>query len=621
MAMSESNSTETRAVQAAAAMAPGARGQRALQFNRESVDEDARTVVLAFASETPYERYWGVETLEISKKAIELSRLLSGANLLCDHDTRDVVGVIESVEIGADKKARAVIRFGRSERAEEIFRDVADGIRRNVSVGYLIHEAVLVETKDGKDFYLVKKWEPYEISLVSVPADASVGVGRSASPAAAAPAPALPNLSKKESAMSDTQNAAPAAAAPAAVQVVETRNHAAEIGKIAAALPALRDLALSAIQSGQTVEQFQQEAIRSLASRPVPTADIGLTSKEAKRFSVVRAIHALANPQDQSARRAAAFEFEASSAVGAKLGKAARGFFMPSEVQKRDLTVGTAADGGNLVATDLLSGSFIDLLRNAMVIDRMGAVMLSGLVGQIAIPRQSGSATAYWVAENSAPTESQQTIGQVTMSPKTIGAFTDISRRLTLQSSLDVEAMVNRDLATVLGLGIQQAAINGSGSSNQPSGILAQVTTSVIGGTNGAAPTWANIIKLETDVAVGNADVGTLGYLTNAKVRGKLKGTEKFGSTNGMPVYEARAGITNAVPSNLTKGTSSGVCSAIIYGNFADLVIGMWGGLDITVDPYTGSAAGTIRVVALQDVDIALRNAASFATMIDALTT
>ena len=139
--------------------------------------------------------------------------------------------------------------------------------------------------------------------------------------------------------------------------------------------------------------------------------------------------------------------------------------------------------------------------------------MLSGLVGQIAIPRQSGAATAYWVAENSAPTESQQTIGQVTMSPKTIGAFTDISRRLTLQSSLDVEAMVNRDLATVLGLGIQQAAINGSGASNQPSGLLTQITASVIGGTNGAAPTWANIIKLETDVAVGNADAVSYTHL------------------------------------------------------------------------------------------------------------
>jgi hypothetical protein len=147
--------------------------------------------------------------------------------------------------------------------------------------------------------------------------------------------------------------------------------------------------------------------------------------------------------------------------------------------------VGTPTAGGNLVATDLLSGSFIDMLRNAMVIDRMGVRMMTGLVGQIAIPKQTGSATAYWVAESGAPTESQQTIGQVTMSPKTVGAYTDFSRKLTLQSSISVEQMVNQDLATVLGLAIQQAAINGTGADNQPSGLLTLVTPSVIGGTDG----------------------------------------------------------------------------------------------------------------------------------------
>jgi hypothetical protein len=154
------------------------------------------------------------------------------------------------------------------------------------------------------------------------------------------------------------------------------------------------------------------------------------------------------------------------------------------------------------------------------------------------------------------------------------------------------------------------------------------VTPGVVGGTNGAAPTWANIIALETAVAFANADIGNMGYLTNAKVRGKLKSTEKFTTSNGMPVYESgntplngyQAAITNAVPSNLTKGSASGVASAIIFGNFADLMIGMWGSLDLMVDPYTGSTAGTVRVVALQDVDVAVRNIESFATMVDALT-
>jgi HK97 family phage major capsid protein/HK97 family phage prohead protease len=605
--------------------------ERALLVERAAIDEESRTAVLAFASEAPYERYWGVEILDCTATSMRQGRLRSGANLLCDHDARDVVGVVESVEIGADRVARAVVRFGKSARAEEVWQDVKDGIRRNVSVGYLIHKAQLVETKDGVETYRVTDWEPYEVSMVSIPADATVGVGRHLDvPEGAerepAPNPTEPEpIPKEEKTMSEvnTQPAAPK------VEVIEQRNHAVEIGKIAQSIPGGADLAMDAIQRGLTVEQFQTEAIRKLATKPVATSDIGMSAKEVRQFSVVRAIHALANPQDQAAQRAAAFEMEASQAVAQKMGKAARGFFLPTDVQKRDLVVGTASAGGNLVATDLLSGSFIDLLRNAMVINSMGTRFLTGLVGNIAIPKQTGAATAYWVAENSAPTESQQTIGQVPMSPKTVGAFTDISRRLTLQSSIDVEAMVNQDLATVLGLAIQQAAIGqASTPANTPAGILGLVTASVIGGAAGAAPNWGHIVGLETAVAIANAEAGTMGYLTNTKVRGRLKTTEKFTGTSGQPVWAGgadplngyQAGVTNAVPSNLVKGGSGAVCSAIIFGNFADLMIGLWGSLDIMVDPYTGSTAGTVRVVALQDVDVAVRNVESFATMIDALT-
>jgi HK97 family phage major capsid protein len=314
--------------------------------------------------------------------------------------------------------------------------------------------------------------------------------------------------------------------------------------------------------------------------------------------------------------------------VAQKLGKQARGFLVPFEVQKRDLVVGTPTAGGNLVATDLLAGSFIEVLRNAMVLPGLGTQMLTGLVGNVAIPKQTGAATAYWVAESNAPTESQQTIGQVAMSPKTVGAYTEISRKLLLQSSIDVESMVQTDLAAVLGLAIQQAAISGTGTSNQPAGLLTLITPSVVGGTDGAAPTWAHIVELESDVAVANALVENMAYLTNAKVRGKLKTTSKVPGQNGFiwengdtPLNGYRAAVTNAAPSNLTKGTSTGVCSAIIFGNFRDLVIGMWGGLDLMVDPYSGSTSGTVRIVALQDVDVAVRYTESFATMVDALTT
>jgi HK97 family phage major capsid protein/HK97 family phage prohead protease len=593
--------------------------QRSLLVERQAIDEAARTATLSFASETPYERWWGIEILDCSAPAMRQTRLRSGANLLCDHNSTDVVGVIESVEIGADRVGRAVVRFGKSARADEVWRDVVDGIRRNVSVGYMIHKAVLVETTDGVETYRVTDWEPFEVSLVSVPADASVGVGRSAIPDLAEPAPVItpPVSSPQEKIMTDVK-----------IETPEVRNHAAEISKVAATIPGGAEMAMSAIQRGLTVEQFQREALDKLASKPVPTSDIGLTPKEAQRFSVLKVARYLADP-GAAAFKDAAFEMECSDAVAKITGRTARGVYMPSDVQKRDLVVGTPTAGGNLVATNLLAGSFIDFLRNAMVIDKLGTRMLTGLTGNVAIPKQTGGSTIYWVAENTAPTESQQTIGQVLMSPKTAGGFTDIGRTLMNQSSIDVENFVLADLAANLGLGIQQAAISGTGAANQPSGLLTRITAAIIGGANGLAPTWDNIIDLETNIATANADVGTMAYLVNAKTRGKLKRTQKFSGTNGDPIWDNgtgqplngyQAACTNAVPSNLTKGTSAGVCSAILFGNFADLMIGMWGTTDLIRDPYTASSSGGVRIVALQDVDVNVRNIESFATVVDALT-
>ena len=614
---------------------------RELTFERSTVNADARTVEICFATEMPYERYWGIEILNCRQGSVRTQRLAAGCNLIMDHDARDVVAVVESFSFGADLCVRAVVRFGKSARAQEIFNDVADGIRTNVSVGYLIHKAILESENEGVGTYRVTDWEPYELTLTAVPADINAGVGRSAEDP----------LEKKDLTVQVTvwQTDGPAESEEEDDTATETktcaitnpqtcektimnttvetpavRNHAQEISAMGAQM-GLADLALKSIQAGHTTEQFQTEAIAALSKKSMPSSDIGLTKKEVQQFNLLRGINALANPGDQHARSAAQFEFECSQEVGKKMGRSAGGFYLPTDVQKRDLVAGTANAGGYSVSTELRG--FIDILRHAMVIDRAGAVFMNGLVGNIAIPKLSAAGTAYWVAENAAPTESQQTLAQVTMSPKTVGAYTDISRQLILQSSLDVQNMVTRDLATIIGLGIQQAAINGPGSGNAPTGILTAVTASQVGGTNGAAATWANIVGLESDVAANNADVGTMGYLTNAKVRGKLKVTEQFATTNGKPVWadgalplNGYAGhVTNAVPSNLTKGNQS-LSSAIIFGDFASLLIGLWGATDILVDPYTGGAAGTVRVRVLQSCDVALRHVESFATMVDALT-
>lgn len=615
-----------------------------------AIDQEARTVTLAFASETPVTRCWGVEILDVASGSMDLSRMQSGAPLLVNHDPDDQVGVIESVQIGADRVARAVVRFGRSARAAEIFQDVVDGIRQGVSVGYQISSAILESEEDGVGVYRVTQWQPFEITLASLPADTSVGVGRAA-----------PTTSQVEVITMDPQAtpvSAPAPApTPAPVDVAAVRAAAgtdavkaerqrvADINAGADALKnhdGIRSLADKAINEGWAMDQFRAEALKVMSSKPNPRqAVIGMSDKDVRQYSFLRALHALANPSDAGAREAAAFEFEASRAAADQQSRQVKGLLVPFDVLKRSIAeglqtrasddlVGTASKGGNLVATQLLSANFIDLLRNAMVISRMGAQYLTGLVGNIAIPKQTGGGSFYWVAEDGSATSAGQTFGQVAMTPHTGAAKTQISRKLLQQSSIDVEAFVRGDLAKIVGLGIQQAAINGSGSSNQPTGILnVSGIGSVAGGTNGANPTWTNIVGLETDVAVANADVGTLGYLTNASVRGYLKSVQKFTTNPGgdaiwtagdTPLNGYQTGVTNAVPANLTKGTSSGDCSAIIFGNFADLIIGMWGGLELQVDPFSAGDTGAVIVRAFQDVDIAVRHAESFSAMLDALT-
>lgn len=161
---------------------------RAVQFDRATVDSDARTMELSFSSEEPYERYWGVEILGHNADEVRLDRINNAGALLMDHNTKDQIGVVEKTWIDtATRKARALVRFGKSARASEILQDVIDGIRKNVSVSYSIQRMKLMKsekidgTNETVDTYRVTDWEPLEISLVSVPADVTVGVGRSAS--------------------------------------------------------------------------------------------------------------------------------------------------------------------------------------------------------------------------------------------------------------------------------------------------------------------------------------------------------------------------------------------------------------------------------------------------------
>lgn len=283
-----------------------------------------------------------------------------------------------------------------------------------------------------------------------------------------------------------------------------------------------------------------------------------------------------------------------------------------------------AADSSPIVPTD--TKDFIDALRAKLVVNQAGARILTGLKGNFSIPKKSaGSAT--WEGEVDASADAGMALTSLSMSPKRLSAYQTLSKQLLIQNTYDVEMMLRNDLITAVAIGVDSAAIEG-GAANTPTGILNTVGIgSVAGGTNGLAPTWANIVNLEREVAVDNADVGSLAFLTNPKVRAKLKtvavGTDQrmVWPADGNNLMGYNTYVTTQVPSDLDKGSSTGVCSAIIFGNFNDLMIGQWGGLDIIVDPYTAASNAQVKTYVHSFWDVLVRNAQSFAAMKDALTT
>lgn len=371
-------------------------------------------------------------------------------------------------------------------------------------------------------------------------------------------------------------------------------------------------------------EEFEKRSLE-MAGAFINKENEKREKKEVKKYSFVRAIRMKAEGRELDG-------FEAEMHQEAKKesrenGVSINGIGIPSIImdEKRDLSVGTDSEGGYTVETSLVG--FIPALRAKMMTTQLGAQMMTGLVGDVDIPRQATASSAAWEGENDAGAEQSPTFEKISLSPNRLGGYSEISKQLIQQSSIDVENFVRNDLIMAIKLAIDLAAINGSGASNQPTGILNTTGIgSVAGGTDGAAPTYANLVNLEREVAVDNADLGNLAFLTNPKVRAKLKQTA-LDSGSGLFVWPQKgneilgynAGVSTQVPSNLTKGSGTSL-SAIIFGNWNDLIIGQWGGLDIVVDPYTLATTNMLRVVVNSWWDVALRHPESFAAMVDAIT-
>jgi HK97 family phage major capsid protein/HK97 family phage prohead protease len=618
-----------------------------------------RTFEFPFSSEYPVERYFGKEVLKHDDKSIDFSRLNSGAApLLWNHDPDRHIGIVERAYIDKDKKrAYAKVRFSRNKFASEVLEDVKDGILRGISFGYQIKN---MEEEDGA--FVADDWMVHEISVTPIPADPTVGIGRSLispdeevtetsqpntisidnnSPeeeirsAAQTASPSVPSMEEKS--QETVVDTAPAVEAPEVA--VETAERSVEVDTAAEVKRAVEeeqvrtstiyavcrqhgadDLTEKFIKDNKSVSEVNGEILDLISKRsessntPIRSTDmnpssneVGLEAKEVQRFSFLRAITALANPTDRNAQEAAAFEREVSEEAAKRYDKPASGILVPNEVLQgytRDLNVGTATAGGNLVETELLAGSFIDILRNRMAVMQAGVTTLNGLSGNVSIPRQTSASTAYWVGEGSDVTESQQAFDQVNLTPKTIGATTDYTRKLLLQTSISVETMVRNDIAKQIALALDTAAIYGSGSSNQPTGITN--TTGIGTATVTGVGTFPELIAMETDVAVANADQGALKYIVNATARGGLKSVKKDA---GSGEFVFANNEINGYPVIVSNQLTNNDC---LFGDFSQLIAAFWSGLDLTVDPYAMSKSGSIRIVALQDVDFGVKQPTAF---------
>ncbi|WOO40382.1 phage major capsid protein [Rubellicoccus peritrichatus] len=615
---------------------------RALKIERVSViDEEERTVELSFSSEEPIDDGFGyLDILDHGPGSVDLSRLLSNGPLLFNHQKDMHLGAVISAEV-RDRKGYAVVRFGRGPLAEEKFQDVKDSILRSVSVTTDIDEVKRESTStDEKDVFRVTKWTPVEVSLVTVPADTTVGVGRGKANQSGESIKILDNTMSEEN-KNETVTREKPASSPEVKTVVEVRedpkaierakkteqNRVAEISRLAREYNVDNEVVRDYVENDKPLADFQGHILRDkLEAQAITTKpDVGMSKKEKKEYSLTRALRLAGEGKPVDG-----LEGEASEATAKALKREAQGFYVPADMESyddtriaralasqnrkisRDLSVGVSADGGHTVQTSVLGGSLIELLRNRTFVTSLGARSLSGLQGNIAIPSADGGATAYWLGENDAVTGSTQTFGSLALSPKRLAGNTAYSKMLLAQSSIDIEAFVRDDLMRVLAIAKDLACIAGTGADNQPTGIIN--TTGINTVTFGAAtaPTWAKVVEFETAVATDNADVESMAYLTTPGVRGAWKTTPKDAGSgqflwagrevNGYPSF-----ATNQVPAN-----------RVVFGNFSDLIVADWAGIDVIVDPYSLKKEGKVEIMVTILTDCGVRHPESFAVSTDA---
>ena len=590
-------------------------------------NDEERTLSFPFSSEKGVTRYFGNEILEHTRESVDLSRLKDGAPLLWNHDSDKVLGVVRGASI-KNKRGYADVEFSRNEFASQVWDDISRGILRNVSVGYQIKDL----EQRGED-YVATNWEPYEVSIVSIPADNSVGVGRSLDELVTA-TQEQPIMSEERSNVSSKASTdAPSTSTPVDMtttpkETLEVRSEAVDHSKAiksersriqeiltVAAKYNLESLGEQYIKEERSVADFNAAVLQNW--KPEPTqpkadeADIGLSDKEVRGYSFMKAIRFKSDPNNAAFRRDAAFEIECSAAAEKKFGRSAQngGLMVPSDVLRRDLKA--TANGANVVETVLDSGSFIDMLRNQSVLDRAGASVLTGLSGNVQIPRQVGGSSTYWISpEGASVTKSDQTLDQVALTPRTLGARTEYTRQFMLQSSIEAENFVRNDLSRGIALEVDRAGLYGTGLAGEPLGVhnVPGISTQAFAAAVAAGgPTFSEVVNMESTMAGDNALMGSPCYIGNAAMLGALKVKAK---DSGSGLFLLDGNTLNGYATYRSQQVEAG---DLIFGNFSDLIIGYWGpAIELTVDPYSLSDTGSTRVVAFVSVDMVVRHPESF---------
>ena len=542
----------------------------------ERADDENKTLRVSVSSETACRNIVrtrdgyaiGNVILSHAPGAINGAWITDGIALRNDHGGEVVARGMDMAIEGGKLVARSII-WGASDAAQVIKADAESGVIRDMSIEADYDPEDVDEMPDGD--FIIRKWTPLAAAFVPVPADPSVGINRE-----------LLRKADEPAAQEETEQAE--ATAPASAEAVEAEAEA----KTERAKPMNED-------------KVEGEALVDPVATIQVVDDNSISRAELADFSITRAIRSMVPGMDEGAK----VERSISRKIAKAVGRSPRGIFVP--VMKRDFTT-AASNGSGLVPTEHLASEFIEVLRQKLVLDRLGVRYLGGLRGNIDIPKQTASTTAYWVAEGAAPTESNPVVGQIAMTPHTVGAYTDITRRLLEQASPAADAVVQNDILEVLARAIQNAVFNGTGANGQPTGILNTegVTTATIA--SSGSPTWAEIVAFCGEIDKYWVDGGN--WVLNPASFAALRAVTR--ATYGDRMVADIVGGQKYLADEPAYTTSALAAGKAIYGKFDNVFVGMWGALDIMVDPYSLSTSGSVRIVGLQDVDVAVRHPEAF---------